>query len=62
MSWGERAAEQYEKDQPSTVCICWVLGGCDDDCAVCAGLHPAEPCPYDDGAMNPPREEADDED
>lgn len=29
-------------------CICQV-GHCDDACEACAGLHPTEPCPYDDG-------------
>lgn len=30
------------------ICVCQV-GHCDDACEVCAGLHPTEPCPYDDG-------------
>ena len=30
------------------ICICQV-GHCDDACEACTGLHPTEPCPYDDG-------------
>lgn len=59
MSWGEAAAEQHEQDQPAKICICWVMGECDDDCPVCADLHPAAPCPYDDGYANPERSPAD---